>query len=126
MDALRGWLLGDLLLHERNAERLKGAVAVRCRELRIEPFVPERIDRLIRSAIAAFEEEFCCRLTDAVSLATQQALDGLLLTNLPESGRVPLHQIRVRPVSRRWKRNWVSFGAASSRFAAALVRPACA
>lgn len=38
-------------------------------------------------------------MTDAVSLATQRGVDGLLLTDSPESGRVPLHQLRANPGS---------------------------
>ncbi len=91
IDAMRGWLLEHLLSHERNIERLKEAVAARCRELRVEPFAPDRIERLIRSAIAAFEEEFCGRLTGILPVATREGLDALLLTDQPESGRVPLH-----------------------------------
>lgn len=96
---MRGWLLEHLLSHERNIERLKEAVAARCRELRVEPFAPDRIERLIRSAIAAFEEEFCGRLTGILPVATREGLDALLLSDQPESGRVPLHQLRAAPGS---------------------------
>ncbi len=99
IDAMRGWLLEHLLSHERDIERLKEAVAARCRELRVEPFAPDRIERLIRSAIAAFEEEFCGRLTGILPVATREGLDSLLLTDQPESGRVPLHQLRADPGS---------------------------
>ena len=99
VDALRDWLLQHMLSRERNSERLKEAVAARCREIRIEPFAPDRMDRVIRSAIAAFEEEFCRGLTDLLSVATQEGLDALLLTDQPESGRVPLHQLRADPGS---------------------------
>jgi TnpA family transposase len=99
LDAMREWLLEGLLYHERNTERLKEAIAARCRDLRIEPFASDRVDRLIRSAIAAFEEEFCHGLTGTLPAAAQQGLDALLLTDQPESGRVPLHQLRADPGS---------------------------
>jgi len=44
-DAMRGWLLEHLLSHERNIEKLKEAVAARCRELRVDPprFGPQSV-----------------------------------------------------------------------------------
>jgi Domain of unknown function (DUF4158) len=99
LDAMREWLLEGLLYHERNTERLKEAIAARCRDIRIEPFASDRVDRMIRSAIAAFEEEFCLGLMGTLPAAAQQGLDALLLTDQPESGRVPLHQLRADPGS---------------------------
>jgi hypothetical protein len=98
MESLRAWLLEHVLSHERNAERLKDAIAARCRELRIEPFAPDRVDQLIRSATAFFEEEFCRLLTNSLPDATRQGLDALL-TEQPESGRLFLHQLRADPGS---------------------------
>lgn len=38
-------------------------------------------------------------VTDALSFDTQQGLSALLLTDRPESGRVPLHPLRADPGS---------------------------
>jgi hypothetical protein len=96
IEALRQWMLEHLLAHERNLDRLKDSLAARCREVRIEPFTPDRVDRLVRSAIAGFEDEFSRGLTDGLPLHVQQGLDALLADS-SDSGRVPLHELRADP-----------------------------
>ena len=56
---------------ERNLDRLKGAVAVRCREVCIEPFAPDSVARLVRSAIAGFEDEFSRGLIEGLPIHVQ-------------------------------------------------------
>ena len=83
-------------------DRLKAAVHERCRLLHIEPPTPERIDRLIRSAIAEYEREFCEALVSQLSPETQAQLNALLLPTEPlfqdtvdEPGRALLHELRA-------------------------------
>jgi hypothetical protein len=86
-----------LLAHERNLDRLKDAVAARCREVCIEPFAPDRVDRIIRSAIAGFEDEFSSGLEKSLPIYVQQGLDALLFADSSDSGRVLLHELRSNP-----------------------------
>ena len=96
-EVLLAWLREHLLARERNLDRLKEAVAARCRELRIEPFAPDRVERLVRSAIASFEDDFCRVLMDSLPAAVQQGVDALLFAAKPDVGRLPLHDLRADP-----------------------------
>jgi hypothetical protein len=85
-------------------DRLKAAVHERCRLLHIEPPTPERIERLIRSAIAEYERKFCEALVSRLSPETQAQLNALLLPTEPlfqdiahEPGRALLHELRADP-----------------------------
>lgn len=57
-DKLTGWLAAEVCPVELREEQLREAVSVRCRSERIEPTTPGRIDRLIGSARATFENGF--------------------------------------------------------------------
>jgi len=85
-------------------DRLKAAVDDRCRFLRIEPPTPDRIERLIRSAIAQYERKFCEALLSRLSPETQAQLNALLLPSEPSSqeteqepSRGLLHELRADP-----------------------------
>ncbi len=54
-EALVAWLLTQEVVYDRQIDHLKAAVYARCRELRLEPPTPDRIDRLVRSAMHAAE-----------------------------------------------------------------------
>jgi hypothetical protein len=55
-DKLVDWLANEVVPHERALDRVRSAVYARCRELRLEPPTPERIERLVRSAMATHEQ----------------------------------------------------------------------
>jgi hypothetical protein len=67
-----------ILQRERNHEHLKVAVYQRCRELKIEPPTPERIERLVRSAIRSHDEVFIGETHTLLSPEQQTSLDALL------------------------------------------------
>jgi hypothetical protein len=96
-DALIRWLHDHLVARERNLEILKDSVAARCRVLRIELPSVERVDRLVRSAVAGFEDDFCRGLVERLPVTTQESLDALLLASDSEATRVPLHELRADP-----------------------------
>lgn len=52
------WLCKNVLYHDHEYDHVKELVYQRLRELKIVPPTPERIDRLIRSAINTYEEIF--------------------------------------------------------------------
>jgi hypothetical protein len=102
--ALAAWLCEHVLARDRQQDRLRVAVLERCRALHIEPPTPERIERLIRSALYEFERQFCEELLRQLPAETRMQLEDLLLPAAPlfaepgqEPGRAPLHELREGP-----------------------------
>ena len=91
------WLRQHVLSQERHPERILEAALGRLRELRIEPPTQDRMERLLRTALRSFEENFTLSLTGQLSSETKELLDTLLELPSPESGRVPLHELRSDP-----------------------------
>ena len=83
-NALIRWLGESVLPQERDPQHLKAALYRNCRESRIEPPTPERIDRLVRSASRTCEEDFCAGILARLSLENQPLLDALLQPSLDE------------------------------------------
>lgn len=75
---LTQWLCTQVLPRERDHEQLKAALFQRCREMRIEPPTPDRVERLVRSALRAYEEEFCALVLSRLSPEMRAQLDALL------------------------------------------------
>jgi len=93
--ALALWLCEHVLAQDRQMERLKAAVLERCRTQRIEPPTPDRVERLIRSALHQFEGKFCEALLARLPLETQAQLNALLLVEplFAEVGTEPDHAL---------------------------------
>ena len=87
-DKLAGWLAEEVCPFELGEERLREALLARCRAERLEPPGPSRIDRVLGSARAAFEQQFCAA-TVARLAASDQAITGLeeLVDDRPGSPR---------------------------------------
>ena len=107
-DTIVSWLQAHWVANERNPERLKKAALARFRELRIEPPTPDRVDRLVRSAIAGHEAVLCATVMERLPPETRARLDALLAPVPPsapkdtsesatETPRAPLHQLRTEP-----------------------------
>jgi hypothetical protein len=77
-ETLVTWLWAQILPTTRRPEHLKEAVAPRCRDLRIEPPTPERMDRLIRSAVHREDARVGNRILHRLSATTQEQLDAFL------------------------------------------------
>ena len=75
-DKLVGWLAEEVCPVELGEERLREALLARCRAERLEPPGPSRIERVLGSARAAFEQQFCAA-TVARLAASDQAIMGL-------------------------------------------------
>ena len=69
-----------MLPQEPREDHVGEALFARCRVLRIEPPSSGRIERLVRSAFHSFEERWCASVFERLDVATQRALDDLLLT----------------------------------------------
>jgi hypothetical protein len=106
-DALVDWLIRDVVPHQRSEETLRAVVLERCRALRIEPPTADRIGRMIRSALAGADEQFCASVLGRLSPATQRQLDALLATtSAPADGAAdPLTEPVVRSVLAELKRD---------------------
>ncbi len=72
--ALTDWLLTQVLAYDLKLESLTLAAQNHLRSLKIEPPTPERLERLVRSALRRFENHFC--------QATAQKLDPTVCSNL--------------------------------------------
>ncbi|MPZ66640.1 MAG: Tn3 family transposase [Pseudonocardiaceae bacterium] len=56
-----GWLAEELAGVELDRQRLAAAVLTRCRQERVEPPTPGRVERVVASALRQFEDSFCAR-----------------------------------------------------------------
>lgn len=56
---LTKWLQEKVLAYDRQESHLQAAAYQRLRELKVEPPSPDRMERLIRSAVHTCEETFC-------------------------------------------------------------------
>jgi TnpA family transposase len=79
--ALVDWLVENVLNREADAEHLKAIVKERFRDLKIEPPTLGRIERLIRSALRTYENQFFQSTLQKLSSECQAALDALLQTS---------------------------------------------
>jgi TnpA family transposase len=95
------WLVETVLPHQQQREALQEAIYDHCREQRLEPPTPQRIDRIIHAALRTAEERFCAATMTKLSPATRAGLDALLLPLHPDqeagrdsSGHSPLHDLK--------------------------------
>jgi hypothetical protein len=77
-ETLVTWLCAQILPTTRRPDHLKEAVAQWCRDLRIEPPTPERLDRLIRSAVHREDTRVGAEILHRLSATTQGQLEALL------------------------------------------------
>jgi TnpA family transposase len=77
-ETLVTWLCAQILPTTRRPEHVKEAVMQRCRALRIEPPTPERLDRLIRSAVHREDTRVGTAILHRLSVTTQGQLEVLL------------------------------------------------
>lgn len=76
--SLADWLSAQPAIYELPREGLKLLAYQRCRDMRLEPPTPERIDRLVRSAAHQAEERLCTTLLQRLPAAVRQQIDVLL------------------------------------------------
>jgi TnpA family transposase len=96
-EGVMSWLREHLLAQERHPERILEAALQRFRALKTEPPTAGRLERMLRSTLQTFEEDFGKKLFDQLSQETIARLDALLEPPLPESVGVPLHDLRADP-----------------------------
>jgi hypothetical protein len=101
---LTEWLVNNLLPQTHEAEALKAALYERCRQPRIEPPGPSRLERILHSARRLEEQRFCQAIHQKLPQAVCRRLDPLLdiaaipaQEALPEAegtGRSALHHLK--------------------------------
>ena len=79
-DKMAGWLTAEVCPVELREEHLREAVLVRCRAERLEP--PGRVDRIIGSARASFEQQFCDRTVGRLGEQCSERLEDLATREL--------------------------------------------
>ena len=83
-DDLTAWLTTHLLhTHATDLTQLKAVAYTRSRAMSCEPPTPDRLERILRSALAAYEDRWCADIFAQLAPTTITALDALLTTTLP-------------------------------------------
>ena len=77
-EALAMWLRDHAVTESRDICQVTVALYGRCRSLNIEPPATDRVERIVRAAIHAFDERFCAGIVERLPLAVQSRLDALL------------------------------------------------
>ena len=75
---LVGWLRDHAVATTRDIAGLAGQLEARCRALGLEPPSAGRARRIARSAVQAYDEQFCARIHGQLPTATRARLDELL------------------------------------------------
>ena len=107
-EVLTDWLRDHAVADSREIVELTSALELRCREIQIEPPASDRIERIVRAALHAYDERFCGEIHGKLSPATRTRLDALLrpaattqrvAANDDNDGPVPavLMQLRADP-----------------------------
>jgi TnpA family transposase len=77
-DKLVAWLAEEVCTVELSEDRLREALAARCRVERVEPPAPGRLDRMVGAAGAAFEQRFTALVVSRLSESTVARLEALV------------------------------------------------
>lgn len=75
---LANWLTEQALIYELKFEQLKLAALTHLRELKIEPPTIFRLERIIRSGLRTFEDNFFRQICEQLSSKSKEQIDNLL------------------------------------------------
>jgi len=78
LENFRRWLIEEIIPQGYRADRVREALAQRCRELRIELPAADHTNRFIQSTFQEHESGFCENLVQGLNAATQERLGALL------------------------------------------------
>lgn len=81
------WLQAHILPHTQRLDALTDAVYRRYRTLKIEPPTAGRVERLARSALRQYTEQFCEAVAGKLSTQTKNRLEALLVRETVEGER---------------------------------------
>jgi Domain of unknown function (DUF4158) len=90
------WLSERVVPLNPQAEAFTSAAYMHLRRLQVEPPPPERLRRLVRTAVRQREEHLCLDTFSQLAPVTRDALDALLRTDAleEETGQAPLFPIK--------------------------------
>jgi TnpA family transposase len=74
------WLVEHALPHDHQIEHLKVTAYARFQELQLEPPTPDRMERLVRSALRTYEQQFCAAIHAKLTPETLLQMNALLRT----------------------------------------------
>jgi len=84
LEALKRWLVEEVIPLEPRAEGLHEALLQRCRALQVEPPAADHGQRIILSALQDHDTRFCDRILQRLDAATVDRMDALLQPNPAE------------------------------------------
>src|SRR5215469_6464908 len=84
-EALVEWLCQEVVVEQRQEEALIASFYTRCKEQLIDPPTPDRVRRLVHTAIHRFDERLCASIMQRLSLETRSRLDALLTVEFLET-----------------------------------------
>ncbi len=84
-EALIEWLCQEVVAEQRQEEALIASLYTRCKEQLIDPPTPDRVRRLVHTAIHRFDERLCATVMQRLSQETRTRLDALLTVEFPET-----------------------------------------
>jgi hypothetical protein len=84
-DKLIAWLAGDMCTVETTQDRLRSALAARCREERIEPPKTARLERLLGAAEAKFARQFTATTVARLGTESIRGLEELIAVEDPDA-----------------------------------------
>src|SRR6266849_8401702 len=84
-EAVVEWLCKKVLTEQRQEEALIASVYTHCKEGRIEPPTPDRVRRLVHTAIHRFDERLCATIMQQLSLETRMQLNALLTVEISQT-----------------------------------------
>lgn len=99
-DRLSMWLAAEICPVVLSRDRLREALLARCLEEKIEPPGPSRIERVLGSAEAAFEDAFTGRTLERLTLTAVARLEEMLEVMDPDAtggGRSFLQELKEDP-----------------------------
>jgi TnpA family transposase len=83
-DALVSWLCQEVLGEQQQEDALLAAAYQHCQKQHIEPPTPDRLSRLLHTALHRFDEQFCASVSQQLTPEVRARLDGLLTTIISE------------------------------------------
>ncbi|MCJ7841949.1 hypothetical protein MUB24_13775 [Lederbergia sp. NSJ-179] len=78
VNLMTNWLCKHVLHHSHEFNHVEDKLYQQYRELKIVPPTPDRVERLIRSAIYSYEEQFFTTIYQRLSNQTFEGLDRLI------------------------------------------------
>jgi TnpA family transposase len=88
-EALTEWLCDHAVADSRDMVELASALERRCRVLKIEPPGADRIERIVRAALHAYDERFCADIHRRLPSDARTRLDALLRPAVAAEQTIP-------------------------------------